>query len=88
MGDYFGEISLIRGCKRTETVLCTTDTTLVCLDKLEFLHLIDSGKAEIASALDKFTETQKEVIYLVTPTPTLRLMHSYSLFRMRKEPEK
>ena len=78
LGDYFGEISLIRGCNRTETVLCNADTTLVCLDKLEFLHLIDSGKAEIVTALNIFTETQKEVTYYsLTHSFTHSLTHTF-----------
>mmetsp|Transcript_12665 Transcript_12665/g.13085 ORF Transcript_12665/g.13085 Transcript_12665/m.13085 type:complete len:764 (-) Transcript_12665:27-2318(-) len=43
-GAYFGELSIIKNKNRTASAKAKTRCTLLCLDKLEFVHLLRSGK--------------------------------------------
>ena len=39
-GDYFGEISLVYGCKRTATVISTKYSTLAMLEKQRYKEIL------------------------------------------------
>jgi cAMP-dependent protein kinase regulator len=41
-GDYFGELAIIKNQPRAASVKAKVFTTVVCLDKSEFLHLLST----------------------------------------------
>ena len=43
-GDYFGEISILKDDTRQASVLCNMKTTLLLIDRLEFIHLLDKAR--------------------------------------------
>ncbi len=51
-GDGFGEIALIRGCRRTASVCATTPLTLRALNRTAFVAAV-TGYSESAHALDR-----------------------------------
>lgn len=59
-GNFFGELSIIKNKTRTATAKAVTRCVLLCLDKLEFVHLLRSGRAmETVSAYSsRYTEDQ------------------------------
>ena len=44
-GKYFGEIAIVNNTVRAATCQTTVPTTLLALDKFEFLHLLNKGHA-------------------------------------------
>jgi CRP-like cAMP-binding protein len=42
-GDFFGELSLLDGARRSATVLADTDMVVVVFDKREFRQLIEAS---------------------------------------------
>lgn len=40
---YFGELSIMKNCGRQASAIALVKTTLLVLDKLEFLHMLDRG---------------------------------------------
>jgi len=55
-GAYFGELSIMKNSKRTASAFTTSRTTLIALDKLEFLHLVNHSKT---SDLDELARGNK-----------------------------
>jgi CRP-like cAMP-binding protein len=62
-GSFFGELSIIKNKRRTATAIATTRCVLLCLDKLEFVHLLRSGKAmETVSSFASHYKDDKEIL--------------------------
>eukprot|EP01038_Epipyxis_sp_PR26KG_P008671 gene8671-11714_t len=57
-GDYFGEVSILNNSARTTTAKALTRSILIVVDKLEFLHLIDS-KFDVENGLPVVENTMK-----------------------------
>ena len=55
-GGYFGELAIVRNSLRAATAICQTKVVLVCVDKLEFMHLINQSKT---SELEPLTRGAK-----------------------------
>jgi len=56
-GAYFGELSIMKDTKRTASAFTTSKTTLIALDKLEFMHLVNHSKT---SDLDELARGNKQ----------------------------
>jgi signal-transduction protein with cAMP-binding, CBS, and nucleotidyltransferase domain len=65
-GAYFGELSIIKNKNRTATARAKTRCVLLCLDKLEFVHLLRSGK------------TMETVSHFVTDYQSKTIKEGYS----------
>ena len=62
-GNFFGELSIIKNKRRTATAKAMTRCVLLCLDKLEFVHLLRSGKAmETVSNYSSKYNDDKEIL--------------------------
>lgn len=55
-GGYFGELAIVRNTVRAATAICQSKCTLILVDKLEFLHLINQSKT---SELEPLTRGAK-----------------------------
>ena len=65
-GDFFGEISLIDGEPRTETVTADTDMTLLIVNKTSFDHLLDKVpglQRKILIALCKYLRASEKATH-------------------------
>ena len=46
--DFFGEVAILRDQPRTSSAIATTNkTVIICIDRLEFLHLLSYGHNHI-----------------------------------------
>ena len=46
--DFFGEVAILRDQPRTSSAIATTNkTVIICIDRLEFLHLLSYGQNHI-----------------------------------------
>mmetsp|Transcript_15434 Transcript_15434/g.29053 ORF Transcript_15434/g.29053 Transcript_15434/m.29053 type:complete len:848 (-) Transcript_15434:296-2839(-) len=62
-GNFFGELSIIKNKRRTATAQAVTRCVLLCLDKLEFVHLLRSGRAmETVSSFASRYRDDKEIL--------------------------
>ncbi len=59
VGDYFGELALLKNCPRQASIKCLTDVKLATLDRQAFKRLlgpVDAILARNAVSYKKFTE--------------------------------
>lgn len=62
-GGYFGELSIMKQMTRSTTAEAATRCTLIALDKLEFLHLLNHSKPiDMSEDLRKEAEQNNELI--------------------------
>lgn len=61
-GDYFGEIALIDGGRRSATVTATTDVTLASLTHWEFMPLVRSSPEMALKLLEGLAAIFREVV--------------------------
>jgi len=48
IADFFGEVAILRDQPRTSSAIATTNkTVIICIDRLEFLHLLSYGQNHI-----------------------------------------
>ena len=46
--DFFGEVAILRDQPRTSSAIATANkTVIICIDRLEFLHLLSYGQNHI-----------------------------------------
>lgn len=58
-GGYFGELSIMKQCRRSTSAEAVTRCTLVALDKLEFLHMLNHSKP-IDVSVDVAADTERK----------------------------
>ena len=59
VGDYFGELALLKNCPRQASIKCLTDVKLATLDRLAFKRLlgpVDTILGRNADSYKKFTQ--------------------------------
>lgn len=85
-GDYFGEIGLLRGIKRTASVRAVTDVTLLILDREMFINIVSECDLVSAQIADKVRQRVMatrlaETLPRLSPQQVERYLPNFKLTR-------